>query len=78
QRSPPTSCPGTRELMTPEPTNPLQEFFPADFESDPSGKAQQLGAVVLIPFIDYDKMVENLSYIDHKNNLTEAERKRNI
>lgn len=70
--------PAYAELMTPEPTNPLQEFFPADFESDPNGKRNSWEAVVLIPFIDYDKMVENLSYIDHKNNLTEAERKRNI
>mmetsp|Transcript_11779 Transcript_11779/g.21019 ORF Transcript_11779/g.21019 Transcript_11779/m.21019 type:complete len:620 (-) Transcript_11779:115-1974(-) len=70
--------PAYAELMTPEPTNPLQEFFPADFESDPNGKRNSWEAVVLIPFIDYDKMVENLSYIDHKNTLTEAERKRNI
>mmetsp|Transcript_22963 Transcript_22963/g.29979 ORF Transcript_22963/g.29979 Transcript_22963/m.29979 type:complete len:659 (-) Transcript_22963:392-2368(-) len=66
------------ELMTPEPTNPLMEFFPADFESDPNGKKNSWEAVVMIPFLDYDQMVGVLSLIDHKKELSLAERKRNI
>ena len=63
-------------LMT-SPASPLREFYPADFEVDPNGKAQPWEAVVLIPFIDEALMAQTLAAVDHARALTPAERRRN-
>lgn len=63
-------------LMT-SPASPLREFYPADFEVDPNGKAQPWEAVVLIPFIDEALMAQTLAAVDHARVLTPAERRRN-
>ncbi|KAJ8613573.1 hypothetical protein CTAYLR_006130 [Chrysophaeum taylorii] len=58
-------------------TGTLKESYPLTFDVDPNGKAQPWEAVVLIPFLDEDAMVDELSRIDHTSQLTELERKRN-
>jgi len=76
------------ELML-EPSSPLAEYYPSDFKSDPNGKRQPWEAVVQIPFIEADKLLETVNRIleaDDKGKtddegsqlLSNAERKRNI
>jgi 5'-3' exoribonuclease 1 len=70
------------ELMT-HPSSPLQEYYPPDFTSDPNGKRQSWEAVVQIPFIDADALLDTVQQIidadsGGKEILTPAERRRNV
>lgn len=72
------------ELMT-EPSSPLAPFYPSDFDSDPNGKRQPWEAVVKVPFIDGEQLLEVVNGIldaDEKavtgELLTNAERRRNL
>lgn len=72
------------ELMT-EPSSPLAPYYPGDFESDPNGKRQPWEAVVKIPFINGEQLLEVVDGIldmDKKavtgELLTNAERRRNL
>lgn len=65
------------KLMT-DPMSPLASFYPPDFEVDANGKRNDWEAVVKIPFIDQDDMLEVLATIDHKTALTPQERLRNL
>mmetsp|Transcript_23471 Transcript_23471/g.25878 ORF Transcript_23471/g.25878 Transcript_23471/m.25878 type:complete len:189 (-) Transcript_23471:339-905(-) len=47
------------ELML-EPFSPLIEYYPADFTSDPNGKRQLWEAVVKIPFIESEILLDTL------------------
>lgn len=71
------------ELML-EPSSPLAPYYPQDFESDPNGKRQPWEAVVKIPFIDGDKLLNVVNGILESDEeglkgelLTNAERRRN-
>ena len=66
------------ELMT-EPSSPIAEYYPHEFTTDANGKRQSWEAVVQIPFIDGDVLLEVVnSVIESKqDSLTPAERKRN-
>ena len=66
-----------RELMTEE-ASPLAEFYPKEFETDLNGKRNDWEAVVKIPFLDQERMIEVLTLIDHKKDLTPLERLRNL
>ena len=72
------------ELMI-EPSSPLAPYYPQDFESDANGKRQPWEAVVKIPFIDGDRLLEVVNGIldsDEKSPdgqlLSNAERRRNV
>jgi len=70
------------ELMV-HPSSPLIPYYPPDFTSDPNGKRQPWEAVVQIPFIDADVLLDTVDRVlskDEKdgNLLTAAERRRNI
>jgi 5'-3' exoribonuclease 1 len=69
------------ELMT-HPSSPLQPYYPPDFASDPNGKRQSWEAVVQIPFIDADVLLDTVQRVidadaNGKELLTAAERRRN-
>lgn len=64
------------ELMT-SPASSLKDAYPPTFDLDPNAKSQPWEAVVLIPFLDEDTMIAELNQIDHVNQLTPIERKRN-
>ena len=75
------------ELML-EASSPLAEYYPRDFKSDPNGKRQPWEAVVQIPFIEADVLLETVNSIleadeksatkeDGEQLLSTAERKRN-
>lgn len=72
------------ELMT-EPSSPLAPYYPNDFTSDPNGKRQPWEAVVKVPFIDGEQLLEVVNGIldadDKAVNgelMTNAERRRNL
>ena len=72
------------ELMT-EPSSPLAPYYPNDFETDPNGKRQPWEAIVKVPFIDGDQLLEVVNGIldaDEKavsgELMTNAERRRNL
>jgi len=69
--------PSYRELMTDQ-ASPLAEFYPRDFEVDLNGKTNSWEAIVKIPFIDEQKMIDVLTTIDHARELTPQERLRNL
>ena len=48
-----------RDLMT-DPTSPIIDFYPQNFEADLNGKKQDWEAVVKIPFIDEKRLLEAL------------------
>ncbi|KAL7033303.1 hypothetical protein ACKWTF_007534 [Chironomus riparius] len=64
-----------KKLMT-HPDSELIDFYPADFETDLNGKNQEWEAVVLIPFIDEERLLKSLKKYD--NELTPEEKKRNV
>jgi 5'-3' exonuclease len=70
---------GLGELMT-NPSSPIGEYYPSEFTTDANGKRQPWEAVVQIPFIDGDKLLDVVTkVIDSKGEdmLSVAERKRN-
>ncbi|KAL9183739.1 hypothetical protein ACHAXT_004595 [Thalassiosira profunda] len=76
--------PALGELMT-EPSSPLAPFYPNDFSSDPNGKRQPWEAVVKVPFIDGEQLLEVVNGIldadkeaEFGELLTNAERRRNL
>lgn len=68
--------PAYADLMT-HPLSPLSHFYPNEFEVDANGKHNSWESVVVIPFLDEEALVENVSLIDHASNLTESEKARN-
>lgn len=55
--------------------SPIVDFYPREFELDKSGKKQDWEAVVKIPFIEEDRLLQAMATKEHK--LTEDERARN-
>ena len=53
----------------------LLDYYPVDFETDLNGKQQEWEAVVLIPFIDEDRLLEAMNPL--MSHLTADEKKRN-
>ncbi len=70
------------ELMV-HPSSPLVPFYPHDFTSDPNGKRMTWEAVVQVPFIDADLLLDTVNKILQADQagtrplLTPGERKRN-
>jgi len=70
--------PALGELML-HPSSPLIEYYPADFTSDANGKRQSWEAIVEIPFIDADLLLETVTQVLEKDDdvLSPSERRRN-
>jgi 5'-3' exoribonuclease 1 len=69
------------ELML-HPSSPLIPYYPPDFTSDPNGKRQSWEAVVKIPFIDADLLLETVEQVLGRDEagetlLSPSERRRN-
>jgi 5'-3' exonuclease len=67
------------ELMT-HPSSPIGEYYPSEFTTDANGKRQTWEAVVQIPFIDGEKLLEVVTNVidsQGEDMLSVAERKRN-
>ncbi|XP_016995150.3 5'-3' exoribonuclease 1 [Drosophila takahashii] len=58
-----------------QPSSPLAEFYPLEFDSDLNGKKHDWEAVVLIPFIDERRLLAAMRNCESL--LTEEERERN-
>ena len=43
-----------------DPASPIIDFYPPDFELDLNGKKQDWEAVVLIPFIDQQRLLDTM------------------
>ncbi|KAG1673590.1 5'-3' exoribonuclease 1 [Nymphon striatum] len=56
--------------------SPLIEFYPETFKTDLNGKQQDWEAVVLIPFLDENKLISAMKI--YEPNLTKSERLRNM
>ncbi|GAA6013539.1 hypothetical protein JCM8202_000722 [Rhodotorula sphaerocarpa] len=63
-----------RDLMS-DPTSPIIDFYPRDFEADMNGKKQEWEAVVKIPFIDEKRLLTTMKAREPR--LTNEERARN-
>lgn len=69
------------ELML-HPSSPIIEFYPNDFQSDPNGKRQAWEALVKIPFIDGELLLDTVNQVLDKDDeesklLSPSERRRN-
>uniref|UniRef100_A0A0R3S1D6 5'-3' exoribonuclease 1 n=1 Tax=Elaeophora elaphi TaxID=1147741 RepID=A0A0R3S1D6_9BILA len=67
--------PAYRELMT-DPKSPIIDFYPEQFETDLNGKKNDWEAVVLIPFLREDRLLQAVAFKDPL--LTDEERQRNM
>jgi 5'-3' exoribonuclease 2 len=65
---------GYRWLMT-DPESPIIDFYPKDIPVDPNGKAMPWLWVVLLPFIDEERLLGGINPIE--KTLTDDEKKRN-
>jgi len=43
--------------------SPIIDFYPADFELDLNGKKQDWEAIVVIPFIDQNRLLDTMKSI---------------
>ncbi|KAG0232651.1 5'-3' exoribonuclease 1 [Actinomortierella wolfii] len=57
-------------------TSPIADFYPEDFELDMNGKKQDWEAIVKIPFIDQDRLLEAMKTKEHLLTPEEVERNR--
>ena len=46
-----------------EPNSPLADFYPEEVELDPNGKAMPWLWVVLLPFIDEERLLGEMKYV---------------
>ena len=67
------------ELMI-HPSSPIAEYYPGDFETDANGKRQSWEAIVKIPFIDGDVLLDVVNSVIESGEdvLTNSERRRNV
>ncbi|KAI8388238.1 exoribonuclease 1 [Radiomyces spectabilis] len=63
--------PAYQELMV-DPSSPIIDFYPRDFDIDMNGKKQEWEAVVKIPFIDETRLLQAMKEREHR--LTDAQR----
>ncbi|XP_053529543.1 5'-3' exoribonuclease 1 [Ictalurus punctatus] len=63
-----------QHLMT-SPSSPIIEYYPVDFRTDLNGKQQEWEAVVLIPFIDEERLLAAMAL--YTDCLSKSERARN-
>lgn len=62
-----------QDLMT-DPTSPIIDFYPRNFDLDMNGKKQDWEAIVKIPFIDEKRLLEAMN--NREQRLTKEERER--
>lgn len=64
------------EMMTSD-TSPVSDFYPNEFTTDPNGKRNSWEAVVIVPFIDENRLLSAINNIDRSKEFTPEEHKRN-
>lgn len=64
-----------RKLMV-DPSSPVSDFYPLDFEMDMNGKRNDWEAVIIVPFIEEKRLLNEVNAID-PNELTPDEHERN-
>lgn len=65
-----------RELMIGV-ASPVLDFYPSEFVTDQNGKRNPWEAVVVIPFIEEERLLRAIRSINPRTDLTEEERERN-
>ncbi|XP_065889991.1 5'-3' exoribonuclease 1-like [Dysidea avara] len=66
--------PAYQPLMVNEQSSPIIDFYPLDFSLDLNGKRQEWEAVVLIPFIDEERLLKAMEPQESKLSTEEVQR----
>jgi 5'-3' exoribonuclease 1 len=66
-----------RQLML-DLASPVRDFFPEEFQTDLNGKRFDWEAVVMLPFIEEERLLEAVGSIDPHRELTIEERRRDL
>lgn len=66
-----------RQLML-DLSSPVRDFYPEDFKTDLNGKRFGWEAVIMLPFIEEERLLEAVGSIDPLSELTSEERRRDL
>lgn len=61
-----------------DPHSPVADFYPPDFDVDMNGKRNDWEAIIIVPFINEQRLLQHVAAIDADSALTREEKERDV